>query len=169
MFKFLLVFLLPVCVLASPSQQERRDFANSISLYKQSCQGNCLAPYSQKLIYDRDHRVREAAFEGVKDQLRQAAYDQAQIWADTILEGDFVAAGHTRVDSVTAVYKDDQLLAYKVTYSEKGWSTAECDYDGHRASLTGCPVGRISESSFISPKFDLNLTDEDDYADFAPN
>jgi hypothetical protein len=170
MFKLLLFFLLPAVSFAAPTQSQRNDFADLIKTYKLDCpNGTCVAPFAEKLLLDRTNRVQDPGFVTVKKQTQKVAHDQAQIWGDTILEGDYTAGGPTRMDRVIAIYQNDVIVAYRITYSEKAWSLAECDYDGTPESLKTCPTGRIVESSFTTPVFDYNLTDEDDYATFVAN
>jgi hypothetical protein len=70
------------------------------------------------------------------------AKDQANIWGDTILEGEMDTDGQTLLEKVEGVYSDNQLIAYRITYSEKAWTLGD----------NGQPVdgGRISESTFVS-------------------
>jgi hypothetical protein len=100
------------------------------------------------------------AFSGV-------AKEQAKIWADTILEGDYSAAGDTRLDQVEAVFEKadggEQLVAYRIVYSEKAWYTADCD---PRRGKELCEEGRIAEASFVSPTAESWMRDDTAYADF---
>ncbi|RZA13787.1 MAG: hypothetical protein EOP10_29200 [Proteobacteria bacterium] len=106
---------------------------------------------------DNDHLQ---AFAGV-------AKEQAKIWADTILEGDYSAAGDTRLDQVEAVFEQasgaEQLIAYRIIYSEKAWYTADCD---PRRGKDLCEEGRIEEASFVSPTTESWMRDDSAYADF---
>jgi hypothetical protein len=106
------------------------------------------------------------------DQQRLEAFatvakQQAKIWADTILEGDYSAAGDTRLDKVEAVFDRstgaEQLIAYRIVYSEKAWYTADCD---PRRGKELCEEGRIEEASFVSPSAESWLRDNSAYADF---
>ena len=99
--------------------------------------------------------------------MQEIAFEQAQIWADTILEGDYVADGKTRIDRIFRLYKNNQFLAYMLTYSEKAWDTGTCAYDGlHVSTLQGCTEGRIVETSFVSPDFKEFFYNEKTYAKF---
>lgn len=166
MNKIIFLLLFPAIVWASPEDTQRlKDVVQQI---KQSCTAaSCEAPFSQETLYSRSSRVRSPKYTSeTHENFRQAASDQAQIWGDTILEGDYYAAGHTRVDAVVAVYKDETLIAYHYLYSEKSWDTSTCEFSGRRDTLKDCTAGRIAESSYASPDLKTNLTDEDDYADF---
>ena len=169
MFKIMFsLVLLPMMVWATPEQTEH--LKQVVQQYKINCpHDTCQAPFATQIIYDRARRVRSPIYAGeLQEQARLASVAQAQIWGDTILEGDFYAAGHTRVDAVVAIYQGQELVAYKLLYSEKSWDTSTCAYDGRRSSLAGCTIGRIAESSFSLPDFKTLQTDEDDFADFEP-
>lgn len=106
--------------------------------------------------------------EPLNSRLSQVAYDQAQIWADTILEGDYVAEGPTQLGQVYQYTLNGQVVAYHITYSEKAWDVSECAYDGLRSSsLTDCRAGRIVESSYVSADFIEAEQDEKNYAHFV--
>lgn len=131
-------------------------FVNEINLFNQNCQGfKCQSPYTviELYRYSAQSDFGQLQFKS-KKELMQIAYQQAQVWADTILEGDFVADGKTRLDEVQALYKNKKLIGYKITYSERAWDTAYCNYDGlHEDTLRGCTEGRIVESSFVSTDY----------------
>jgi hypothetical protein len=141
---------------ASMGPGPTKNFVNEVDLLNQNCQGlKCKNPYTIVVLYRRSAR---ADFGGLdmksKYVLMRVAYEQAQIWGDTILEGDFVADGKTRLDEVQALYKNKTLIGYKITYSERAWFTADCSYDGiHKETLRGCTEGRILEASYVSTDF----------------
>lgn len=141
---------------ASMGPGRTRNFVNEINFLNQSCQSfNCKSPYTVVALYRYSPR---ADFGGLdmksKNDLMRVASEQAQIWADTILEGDFVADGKTRLDEVQGLYKHKTLIGYKITYSERAWDTAYCSYDGiHEETLRGCAEGRIVESSYVSTDY----------------
>lgn len=84
-------------------------------------------------------------------KLQEAAKSQAGIWGDTILEGDYFADGATELDRVVAYVRGGEVIAYRITYSERAWDTSDCAFDGDEMeTLFGCTPGRISESSFVS-------------------
>ncbi|MDG0815209.1 hypothetical protein [Bdellovibrio svalbardensis] len=140
--------------------EEAAHFTNACS------DKTCKAPYSFAVLYNQ--KTKSTKLPAVlKDQLKKVAWEQAQIWGDTILEGDYTSSGYTRLDLVTAFYKDQKLVGYTIQYSEKAWYTGECDYDGTRDTLKGCQEGRISEVSYVSPDLKTFFTDEDKHADFA--
>lgn len=86
--------------------------------------------------------------------LGTAAKDQAQIWADTILEGDYEAAGDTRLDLVQAIRRGDRLIAYRIQYSE----TANSPWGR----------GRIVETAYVHSNLRSVVTDERDPVRFEP-
>lgn len=101
-------------------------------------------------------------------QIHELAVQQSVIWGDTILEGDFEAAGDTKIDRVQGVFVGDNLLGYRVTYSESAWATNHCNYlSGRKETLVGCVPGRISESMFISADLREAQRDEKNFAHFS--
>ncbi|WP_413582789.1 hypothetical protein [Bdellovibrio sp. HCB288] len=126
----------------------------------------CRAPYSAAVVYSQTPRVNRLE-QNSAEALRTVTSYQAQIWSDTILGGDYYAAGRTRMDSVVAYFKKDRLVGYKIRYSEKAWNTSNCAFNGKRDSLKGCQEGRISEESYVSPDFQTFFTDEERQADFS--
>lgn len=128
------------------------------------CDGlRCAPPYGKKILRLRDLRPE------IRRILQRIARTQAQIWADTILEGDYAASGFTRLDRVLQLQKSGRPLGYQIRYSEKAWDTAECRYDGvHDSTLAGCRPGRIFEESFVSPDFRDYFYDESTAAVFLP-
>lgn len=91
----------------------------------------------------------------------------AHVWGDTILEGDYHSDGATRLDRVEAFYSQDQVVAYRITYSERAWYTGDCgiteqgEYD-----LKTCQEGRIVESSYVVPDLSDWTNDDMAYAEF---
>lgn len=143
------------------------NFYDLILTYRQSCNHDCRAPFKGVAVFDSENTEYSPLPVEVQNRLKKVAFDQAQIWGDTILEGDYVSAGETRLDRVIVLYKDDQVIGYKITYSGQAWYTGECDYDSSdESSLKNCTAGRIRESSFVSPDFRTYFRDEDHFADF---
>jgi hypothetical protein len=143
-----------------------RLFYHEMQNFSSACNfENCRSPYSIQNLY----RLSEGQKIDVdlKKIFNKIADTQAQVWGDTILEGDYVAEGNTRVDRISKLYKNQELIGYFLTYSEKAWNTADCSYDGLRAStLSGCVAGRIVESSYVSPDFREYFYDESTSARF---
>lgn len=139
---------------------EAAHFANACS------NGECKAPYSISLVYNQKSRLNKMDAAHLQI-LRKIAFDQAQVWGDTILEGEFVSAGRTRLDTVVAYFKNERLVGFKIRYSEKAWDTSDCSYDGKQASLKDCKLGRIFEESYVAPDYATFFTDEDRQADFS--
>lgn len=173
MFKFSTLFLLPVFFslpLWAQQPQEiprlQNPFYSLLNDYINKCSNQCASPYSEEIIYSRDAHVKLPLLTPYKTALEQAANDQSQIWGDTILEGDYAANGPTRLDEVKAIFSHQELIGFRIVYSESAWYTGECDYDGSDESLAACQSGRISEGSFISPNFDVYVRDESAYANF---
>ncbi|HEX7675495.1 MAG TPA: hypothetical protein VF412_15070 [Bdellovibrio sp.] len=141
--------------------EEAAHFVNACS------EEPCKAPYSALVLYSQKAKLNNLEAQ-VRTDLKDIAVEQAQVWGDTILEGDYVAAGHTRLDLVTGYYKNNVLVGYKIQYSEKAWFTGNCHYTGTRESLKDCKEGRIQETSYVSEDRGTYFTDEGRQADFAP-
>lgn len=126
----------------------------------------CRGPYAKKVIYDQTRRLNGISTQD-RSTLKAVAVAQAQVWGDTILEGDYYSTGRTRLDHVTAFYKNETLVGYKIEYSEKAWYTGDCQFDGNRDSLKACKEGRIVEGSYVSPDAQTYFSDEERYAEFS--
>lgn len=129
------------------------DFQSEISKFSLACGAeNCEKPYSKAVIYRfNENQKLDTALKRIFDRI---SFKQAQVWGDTILEGDYAAEGNTRLDAVTKLYRNNEHIGYLITYSEKAWETGNCLYDGiNDATLLGCIEGRIYESSYVSLDF----------------
>lgn len=143
-------------------------FYEEVTSYTQACENEdaCSGPYRNQVLYSQSRQINRLA-NSTEEALKRISFEQAQIWGDTILEGDYAADGATRLDKVLAFFKGDHLIGYKIQYSEKAWYTGQCDYDGRPETLENCAQGRIHESSFVSADLETYFTDENDPADFA--
>lgn len=156
--KFLLIILqlnlglAPVAAFAARGSLDR--FARVVTSIRQNCSlQSCRDGFAIRKVYDgRRSKLPPATLKA----LHRAAYGQAQIWGDTILEGDFQANGDTRLDQVHAVYsRDGRLVAYRIVFSETALSP-----DGR---------GRITEAAWINANMSLALPDEAHPATFQVN
>ena len=100
----------------------------------------------------------------VRTQLDKIADEQAQIWADTILEGDYVAENAVSVDTVETVQMNTVFLGYRITYSSVAFDTSDCDA---AANIAACRRGKIVESTFVAPTLDTWVRDENHMAEFV--
>jgi len=108
--------------------------------------------------------------QGLRLELSRRAHDQAQIWGDTILEGDFAADGKTDLDEVTVIRSSQKVLGYRITYSERAWFTGNCSYRSHiPQSLQNCAEGRILEKAFVATDLSHSQVDENQFAEFVAN
>lgn len=139
---------------------------SDVAQFESACPGDvCQNPYSQRLVYDSQGSINELPLQ-LQRRLGRIANEQAQLWGDTILESDYYADGSARLDSVLALYRDNQLIAYRIEYSERAWNTADCSFDGSEASLNQCQEGRIAESSYVSPEGRVFINNQHGYAQF---
>ncbi|MDX9731312.1 MAG: hypothetical protein RBT63_06025 [Bdellovibrionales bacterium] len=102
---------------------------------------------------------------GTRARLEEIAYDQAQIWADTILEGDYLAAAEVALDSVEAISRDNQFLGFRIIYSSSAVDISDCDA---RVSYDDCQKGRIVEATLVSPDMGSWVRDDRSFAEFQP-
>lgn len=142
-------------------------FYEAVGHFEGACgqQAQCKPPFSKKLLYSQKTRFNILS-EDTRETLKAVVNYQVQIWGDTILEGDYVASSRPRLDEVVAYYRDSEFLGYKMKYSEKAWYTGNCSYDGSRKSLDSCKVGRITETSYVSPDTETFFSDEEQFAQF---
>lgn len=140
----------------------RQETAN----FTDSClEQSCNAPYVQELLYHHEEESNKLSPE-IKKRLEYIAKHQAQLWGDTILEGDYFANNDTRLDSVIGLYKDNEFIGYKIEYSETAWWVGDCDFDDSDASLESCQKGRIVERSYVTGNGANFFNDQEHYAEF---
>jgi hypothetical protein len=102
-----------------------------------------------------------------KSRLFQSANLLAQIWGDTILEGDYYADSDVRIDQVEKVYLGHAFVGYRITYSSKAWDTSTGAFDmNDLKTLDRCVEGRIVESGFLSSDFASMSRDPEAFATF---
>lgn len=163
----LLGLLMTSWALADQMGPNGDKFYEEAAHYEHACEFTpCKSEYSREVVYNQSTRVNKLAPE-VRQALKTIAVDQAQIWGDTILEGDYYSAGRTRLDEVLAFYKGERLVGYKITYSEKAWYVGDCNFNGTRESLKDCSSGRIIEGSYVSADHRTFFSDEERYAEFS--
>ncbi len=145
--------LFSLSLIASAARADRRgsdarEFIPVLKSFIRTCsETSCQA----RQIYSRDKQV---SLISDMTPFEKIAWEQAQVWADTILEGDYQAEGETRLDAVFALYRDGQLIGYRIVYSERAWDMVTRE------------SGRIVEASFISPSLKTYVTDENQFAEF---
>lgn len=106
--------------------------------------------------------------EGLHSLLLKKAFVQAQIWGDTILEGEYAAEGKTQLDSVTLIRSQQKILGFVITYSERAWYTGNCSYNSRMPqTLRSCEEGRIRETAFVSTNLRESEVDQNQFADFS--
>ena len=144
------------------------DFQSEISKFSAACgEESCEKHYSKSAFFhfSENQKIDPA----LKRNFERISFKQAQVWGDTILEGDYAAEGNTRLDSVAKLYRHQEHIGYLITYSEKAWETGNCLYDGiNDATLLGCIEGRIYESSYVSLDFREYFYDSKTMAIFKP-
>lgn len=158
-----LVLALMVSAVISPAQAQADRISEGDRPWVDSVRALMRA---ERLTYV-DVEVSEAHF---RERLHQIAWDQAQIWGDTILEGDYWADEEVMLDLIQAVYREGVQVAWRITYSSKAFDTSVCTpyefADEDPARFDGCIPGRIHESSFVSMDLKSFIRDDDAYAEF---
>lgn len=90
-----------------------------------------------------------------------------EIWPDTVLEGDFVIRGTTRLEEVQFVMKGLEKVGFWIFYSIKAWDVSNCGYDPiENPSFEGCELGRLYEAAYVSFAVDAYLVDASQKAFF---
>lgn len=181
-FKFLLLFLVPFVTLAQTdlntyvntnSQyykrlQEQKQFAKSIEKLQLLCPKlQCQCQIQVQPIYQNQRFYISPAPTKHFQVLNHRAFELVQAWGDTILESDYVVSGDIRMDSIHAIYYQNNLIAYKIIYSMKSYSLTRCPQA--RQSVSNCAAGRIYEGSFISADFDHAVIDKNQVAKYYNN
>jgi|GEM_PF-2696380 len=165
-----LILLLPQQIFAQSQQELARanDVAKAfqVSGCMQVTTGACRSGYNVQTF--AGHHLRQLPQQFQK-ALYEIAYVQAQIWGDTILEGDFFTDGKVQVQKVKVLYKGQTRVGFSITYYEKAWYTGDCDFQvGKPDSLRSCRPGHIVESSFVSTNATEAQVDENQFAKFLP-
>lgn len=139
-----------------------KELREEIEILNRACaRGTCKAPFQRLELIELNPPQMA--------QFQEIATDLAQVWGDTILEGDYYADGNTRIDSILALYKDDKVFAYRIHYFERAWYLANCDFKSQNLeSLRSCDEGRITESTYVSADFKTFFRDPSHFVDFIP-
>lgn len=142
-------------------------FYEAAAKFENACsQETCKAPYTSLLVYNQATRLNKLTALITAD-IRKIAVEQAHAWGDATLDGEYQAAGRTRLDQVVAYYKGKNLVGYKIQYSEKAWYVGDCNFDGSLESLKSCKQGRVVEGSYVSPDLLTYFSDEERHAEFS--
>jgi hypothetical protein len=159
------LILILTLIVAGTAQAEYLS-AHEVSqlFYSAKCDQECQGGVTIESFQARSlATLPESLYRGLKS----VALDLAQIWEDTILEGDYTADGKTILDQVLIIKKDGLVIGYSITYSEHAWFTGNCNYDySNPSTLQSCQAGRISETTFVSSDLNTKETDQNQFADF---
>jgi hypothetical protein len=112
-------------------------------------------------------------------QLLKAAQEEANIWYDTILEGEYTldSTEDLKLSSVEKVLTPKgEFVAYRISLSHAAFDTGSCEVEwdfetedeaAYRNYLVeNCTAGRISSAAYVSPDFKHHFRDEDSIEDF---
>lgn len=92
--------------------------------------------------------------------LMKAAREEADIWYDTILEGDYMLKSEADIEVVelSQYYSaSGELVAYRAVIQHAAFDVGE----------DNCTPGYISSGIFVSPDFRFHFRDEDAIEDFT--
>jgi hypothetical protein len=110
----------------------------------------------------------------VMPALKFAVKDIAQDeWPDSILEEPYYTAQiDPQIASVEAVVRasDSSILGYRIVYTNKAWSTANCNYDDTKPeTLNSCQPGYFEEIAFVSADLKSSFRDPKTMVEFFPD
>jgi len=107
----------------------------------------------------------------IREELRKIARRLVnENWPDTILEGDYVIKGHTRLDEVAFLVKNGEVIGFWIYYSVRAWDISSCDYDPiDNDNLASCAEGRIYEGAFVHLNLQSFDVDRHHAAQFKPD
>lgn len=137
----------------SPVERKLKDLISQVNL---ACSNDvCSQGFSWERAYEAP--ALNKLQPDLLSALHEKAADLAQIWGDTILEGDYAADGETQLEKVDVLRLDDQVMAYRIQYSERGWDLAQ--------GLEG----RIRESAWTLPDLETSGSEEHQLVVFVPH
>ncbi|MCB0369522.1 MAG: hypothetical protein KDD45_08745 [Bdellovibrionales bacterium] len=181
-FKFFILLVLPLFTFANAninfqdtyiqknSEYQRRliehkKFENVIFKVQKQCPNlNCQNTIQAQTVYLNTQSRGGSIPYNYMQTFNQRVNELTQNWGDTILEADYIVTGQPRIDSIQTVSYKNKVLAFKVVYSMKAYSLAQCP-QGTRNPYA-CPAGRIYEGSFVSPDFNHAVIDSNQVARF---
>ncbi|MGE3759301.1 MAG: hypothetical protein AB7H97_16165, partial [Pseudobdellovibrionaceae bacterium] len=142
------VVFLSVLSLAETSKKELReevktiealcDFSKARVYCKKSPEA--LKAYSWGATRVNDHKQFEV--------FSEIAFELAQLWADTILEGPYQAEGDTELLRIVEIQKEGKTVIYRITYTESAYNAESCA-DSQAPSKMSCVSGKIIETSYL--------------------
>lgn len=112
--------------------------------------------------------------------LLKAATDESYVWADTILEGDYMLKDGSEVvvNTVEKILNGKaEFVAYRIEYSQAAFDVGACDVDYElmennpaafeEYAIENCTSGNISSAAYVSPDFQFHFRDENSIEDFS--
>ena len=109
--------------------------------------------------------------------LLKAAGEEADIWYDTILEGDYMLNSEADIEvaELSKYYSaSGEFVAYRAVIQHAAFDVGSCDVDWEETPENmnqilkdNCTAGYISGGIFISPDFKFHFRDEDAIEDFT--
>lgn len=143
------------------------DFKAKITSAQHSCPGLTCRDQSIQAVAMTGDEMKNLKLK-TSQKLELAAWDLAQIWGDTILEGDYVAHDDVHIDKLEKVMEGPQHIGYRVTYSSLAWDISDCNYEPEQPhTREDCVPGRIVERGFVSMNLISKFRDETRMAEFV--
>lgn len=91
-------------------------------------------------------------------------------------EGDYLLSPSGKVEmlAVSAIYVNESLVGYHITYAHPAWYTGECEWDyqtefnedTEHEVMKACDFGHIVDRSYVSPDFNDVIRDYNNPEEF---
>lgn len=111
-----------------------------------------------------------------RQELLAVADSEKNVWYDTILEGDYMLSPSGKIEllAVSAIYVNETLTGYQITYSHAAWYTGECEWDyqtdfnehTEHEVMKACDFGHIVGRAYVSPDFNDVIRDYNNPEEF---
>lgn len=111
-------------------------------------------------------------------ELLKSAEYEANVWYDTILEGDYQLDSDAKLELTTVqkYFSNNKFIAYRISFARGAYETGACeteweyetdDEEAYKKYLAeNCQYGRIVGAAYVSPGFEMQFRDDDAIEDF---
>lgn len=156
--------------LPAPAQTTKSVFRNIIDQAEKACGSFACEQTGVTVIQLTHYQITEMNPFVLQKLLAQANAIADIEWADTILEGPYVAAFKIGLQEVDLLYKNDQLIGYHTVYADQAWKTTTCNYQPKDpTSLDKCIPGEFIETEFTSADLSEYFRDPMAMVQFVPS
>lgn len=132
-----------------------REFRQAVRDAYKTC-GSLQCASLQMQVHEADDSGLQPLPTNVMNGLDDVAFDLAQIWGDTILEGDYEAEESIQLERIEVVHIRGELAGFRITYSAKAFD--------HANKISGL----IRESGFTTADGVKSFVDPEGRAQFLP-